>query len=258
MEGSFLTAAGAIFGAIIGSFLNVVIARLPEGRSLVTPGSRCGACGEPVAWHDNVPLLAWIWLRGRCRACRAPIPVRYPLVEAITALFFAYAAHRFGASIDLAAAWVLLAALVALTFIDLDHRIIPNEISLPGIPIGFLLGAMRPGVGPAEAALGVALGGGALFLIAWGYEKWRHMEGMGMGDVKLLAMIGGFLGWRGVVLTLLVASLTGSIVGVAAMVRSGKTLKLAIPFGPFLAFGAVVHLFWGEDLIAWYFGLQGP
>ena len=248
-------AVAAVLGAVIGSFLNVVIARLPRGESLVRPGSRCPACGAAIAWHDNVPIVAWLWLGARCRACRAPISARYPLVEGLTAVLFGFAAHRFTAAIDLSAALCLLAALVAITFIDLDHRIIPNEISLPGIPIGFVLGALRPSVGPTDAAIGVLAGGGVLFAIAWGYEKIRKREGMGMGDVKLLAMIGGVLGWRGVILTMLVASLTGSIVGIAAMVRGGHGLRLAIPFGPFLALGAAVHLFWGEALIAWYLGL---
>lgn len=248
-------ASAALFGAVIGSFLNVVVARLPQGESLVRPGSRCPACGASIAWHDNVPILAWFWLGARCRACRAPISARYPLVEGLTAILFGTAAYRFAAPMDLAAAVCLLAALVAITFIDLDHRIIPNEISLPGIPIGFVFGALRPTVGPADAAIGVIAGGGVLFAIAYGYEKLRKREGMGMGDVKLLAMIGGFLGWRGVLVTMLVASLTGSIVGIAVMVRGGHGLRLAIPFGPFLAFGAAVHLFWGEALIAWYLGL---
>lgn len=247
-------AVAAALGAAIGSFLNVVIARLPHGGSLVRPGSRCPACGTPIAWHDNVPILAWLWLGARCRACRAPISARYPLVEALTAVLFGAAALRFATPIDLAAALCLLAALVAITFIDLDHRIIPNEISLPGVPVGFVFGALRSSVGPVDSALGVLAGGGVLFAIAYGYEKIRKREGMGMGDVKLLAMIGGFLGWRGVLVTMLVASLTGSIVGIAAMVRSGHGLRLAIPFGPFLALGATVHLFWGEALIAWYLG----
>jgi len=245
----------ALFGAVIGSFLNVVIARLPRGDSLVRPGSRCPACGTPIAWYDNVPILAWLWLGARCRACRAPISVRYPLVEGLTAGLFALAVHRFPGPIDLAAALCLLSALVAITFIDLDHRIIPNEISLPGIPIGFLFGALRPSVGPFDAAVGVLAGGGVLFAVAYGYERVRKREGMGMGDVKLLAMIGAFLGWHGVLVTVLIASLTGSLVGIVAMVRGGHGLKLAIPFGPFLALGAAVHLFWGPELIAWYLGL---
>jgi leader peptidase (prepilin peptidase)/N-methyltransferase len=251
----FPAVVGALFGAIIGSFLNVVIARLPEGRSLVRPGSQCPACGAPVAWYDNVPILSYAWLGARCRACRAWISPRYPAVEALTAALFGYSVIRFGLTIDLAAALVLLAALVAITFIDLDHRIIPNEISLPGIPVGLVFGALRSSVGPRDAALGAVLGGGVLFVIAYAYEKLRRREGMGMGDVKLLAMIGGFLGWRGVLVTLLVASTVGSLVGLAAMIRQRGTLQLAIPFGPFLALGAAVHLFWGEEWLAWYLGL---
>jgi leader peptidase (prepilin peptidase)/N-methyltransferase len=247
---------GVLFGAIIGSFLNVVILRLPEGRSLVRPRSRCPGCGAPVVWYDNVPIVSYAWLGGRCRACRERISARYPLVEGLTAALFGYSVHRFELTIDLAAALVLLSALVAITFIDLDHRIIPNEISLPGVPVGLVLGSLRPAVGPLDAILGALLGGGVLFVIAYGYEKLRRREGMGMGDVKLLALIGAFLGWHGVLVTLLVSSTAGSLVGLAAMIRRRETLQLAIPFGPFLALGAAVHLFWGENWIAWYLGLS--
>lgn len=244
--------AGGIFGAIIGSFLNVVIARLPRDESLVTPRSRCPRCEQALPWYDNIPFLSYIWLRGRCRSCHVRISLRYPLVEALTAFLFGAAVNRFGLSVDLAAALVLISSLIAITFIDLDHQIIPNEISLPGIPIGFLFGAFRPTVGPIDAALGVLAGGGILFLIAFLYEKIRGQEGMGMGDVKLLAMLGGFLGWQGVLTALVVGSLIGSLIGLTVMMLKGKSLRLAIPFGPFLALGALVHLFWGTELVAWY------
>ncbi len=248
--------AGVLFGAIIGSFLNVVILRLPEGRSLVHPRSCCPGCGAPVAWYDNVPIVSYAWLGARCRACRGRISVRYPLVESLTAALFGCSVVRFGLTIDLVAALVLLSALVAITFIDLDHRIIPNEISLPGIPVGLVLGSLRATVGPRAAIVGMLLGGGVLFAIAYGYEKVRRREGMGMGDVKLLALIGAFLGWHGVLVTMLVSSTVGSVVGLAAMIRRRETLQLAIPFGPFLALGAAVHLFWGEEWIAWYLSLS--
>lgn len=251
MAWPFVTVA-AIFGAIIGSFLNVVIARLPADESIVRPGSRCPGCGRPIASHDNIPVLSYLLLRGRCRECGARISIRYPLVELLTAAAFAFSYHWFGPTLDLAAALVLLSALIAITFIDLDHRIIPNEISLPGIPVGFLFGSMRPSVGFADAGLGVLLGGGALFALAYGYEKIRGREGMGMGDVKLLAMIGGFMGWQGVLVTLVVGSFVGSAVGIAFMIRERGTLQYAVPFGPFLALGAAFYLFWGAELFEWY------
>jgi leader peptidase (prepilin peptidase)/N-methyltransferase len=247
-------AIGCVFGAIIGSFLNVVIARLPRGESLIRPGSRCPACAADIRWYDNVPILSYLWLGARCRACRAPISFRYPVVEGLTCGLFGAAVYKFGLSIDLAAALVLVSALVAITYIDLDHRIIPNEISFPGIPIGFAFGSFRASVGPVDAAAGILLGGLGLFLVATLYERIRGREGMGMGDVKLLAMVGAFLGWKGVVVTVLIASLVGSVVGLGEMIRSRGTLQLAIPFGPFLALGAMAYLYSGEEMLAWYLG----
>jgi leader peptidase (prepilin peptidase)/N-methyltransferase len=247
-------AIGCLFGAIIGSFLNVVIARLPQGASLISPGSSCPACGAAIRWYDNVPILSYLWLRARCRACRAPISFRYPVVEGLTCALYGTAVYRFGLTLDLAAALVMVSALIAITYIDLDHRIIPNEISLPGIPIGFAFGAFRDSVGPVDSAAGILLGGGALFLVAYAYEKIRGREGMGMGDVKLLAMVGAFLGWKGVLVTVLLASLIGSMVGLGVMIRSRGTLQLAIPFGPFLAVGAMAYLYCGEEMLAWYLG----
>lgn len=247
-----IVATGCIFGLIIGSFLNVVIVRLPRDQSIVSPRSRCPLCSADIAWYDNLPIISYLLLRGKCRSCGAPVSPRYPLVEAMTSALFGYAVFHFGLTIDLAAALVLLPALVAIAFIDLDHRIIPNEISIPGIPVGFILGALRASVGPLDAGLGVLLGGGALFAVAWGYEKIRKREGMGMGDVKLLAMIGAFTGWQGVLVTLITGSFVGSAVGLALMIRKRESLQSAIPFGPFLAMGAVFHLFWGQELLRWY------
>ncbi len=253
-----IVAAGCTFGLIIGSFLNVVIARLPGGQSIVSPRSQCPSCGLAIAWYDNLPILSYLYLLGRCRGCAMPISPRYPLVEGMTSVLFGFAVYRFGLTIDLAASLVLLSALVAITFIDLDHRIIPNEISIPGIPIGFAFGALRESVGPADAGLGILIGGGALFAVAYLYEKIRDREGMGMGDVKLLAMIGGFAGWQGVLVTMITGSIVGTIAGLALMIRERGTLQLAIPFGPFLALGAAFHLFWGEELLGWYLQMTNP
>jgi leader peptidase (prepilin peptidase)/N-methyltransferase len=253
-------------GACIGSFLNVCIHRLPADESVVRPGSRCPGCGTAIAWHDNVPLLSWVWLRARCRTCRAPISARYPLVEAATGALAVVALARFGPTALGLVAFAFTAALLLVTFIDLDHRFIPDEVSLPGILVGLGASFLPDGIGPLAAAAGAALGGGVLWAVAWGYERATGVEGMGLGDVKLLAMIGAFLGWTAIPAVLVIASVTGALVGAAVMVRRGfgrsgrrvarrlgaralvpflqrAARRTAIPFGPFLALGAVVALY---------------
>jgi len=243
------------FGAVMGSFANVLIHRLPKGQSIVTPGSRCPSCGTPVRWYDNVPILSYIVLRARCRSCGASISMRYPIVEALTGLLFAGIVWRVG----IQAATVPLAlfcwALVVVTFIDLDHRIIPDVISLPGVGLG-VAASLLPGFPrPADSFIGAAVGGGFLFLILYAYEKIMKDEGMGMGDVKLMAMIGAFLGWQALPVTILVASLTGTFAGVGFAVARGEPVrKFPVPFGPFLALGAVIHIFFGVEMILWYLG----
>src|SRR5216110_1322872 len=209
-------------GACIGSFLNVCIYRLPQDESVLRPASRCPRCATPIAWRDNIPLLSWLLLGARCRACRAPIQARYPLVEAATGALAVLALVGFGPSPAAAVAFLFTAALLLITFIDLDHRFIPDEVSLPGIVVG-LASAFLPGrIAPADALLGVLIGGGVLWTVAWGYERWTGVEGMGYGDVKLLAMIGAFLGWQAVPAVLVVASLTGSLAGMTLIaVRGG-------------------------------------
>jgi leader peptidase (prepilin peptidase)/N-methyltransferase len=253
-------------GACIGSFLNVCIHRLPADESVIRPGSRCPRCATPIAWRDNIPLLSWAWLRARCRACRAPIPARYPLVEAATGALAVLALGRFGQTAFAAVAFAFTAALLLVTFIDLDHRFIPDEVSLPGIVVGLAVSLLPGGVRPLDALAGAALGGGVLWAIAWGYQRWTGIEGMGLGDVKLLAMIGAFLGWQAIPAVLVVASVSGSLVGIAVMVargggRAGRRVagrlgwravpifaqraarRTEIPFGPFLAFGAFLVLY---------------
>jgi len=264
-------------GACIGSFLNVCIHRLPAEESIVRPGSRCPRCATPIAWYDNLPLVSWAWLGARCRACRACIPARYPLVEAATGGLALLALVRFGATPAAAVAFAFSAALLLITFIDLDHRFIPDEVSLPGVVVG-LASAFLPGrVGPVDALLGVLVGGGLLWAVAWGYERWTGVEGMGYGDVKLLAMIGAFLGWQAVPAVLVVASLTGSLAGMALIAvrgggRSGRRVvrrlgprallpfarraarRTAIPFGPFLALGAMLALYLPDLTMPWRVG----
>jgi leader peptidase (prepilin peptidase)/N-methyltransferase len=245
-----------IIGACIGSFLNVCIYRIPLSKSIVAPGSMCPRCGNPIRFYDNIPILSYLWLRGRCRQCRTPVSLRYPLVELLTALLFTAVAHRFGISLEAGIYMAFSAVMVTITFIDIDHRIIPDRISLPGILLCFLAALALPNMGWKAALLGILVGGGTLFVVAWGYSLLTGKEGMGGGDIKLLAMIGALLGWQGVVFTIFSASLLGTVVGLGLMVRTRSDMKLAVPFGPFLAAGALAYIFVGPELVAWYFGLM--
>lgn len=243
------------FGAIIGSFLNVCIARLPDGRSVVRPPSHCPNCQSFLAWYDNVPILSYLALAGRCRTCRVRISPIYPAVEVLTGALAVALFLRLGPTLAFAGYFAFAAALVVITFIDLDHQIIPDVISLPGIAVGLAFSLVSPLVTPLDAAIGVLVGGGLLLSIAWLYQAWRGQEGMGGGDVKLLAMIGAFLGWQSIFVTLFVGSVIGSLIGVAVMLYQRADSKLAIPFGPFLACGALVYLFFGDRILAFYFGV---
>lgn len=242
-----------IIGLCIGSFLNVCIYRLPEGKSIVRPPSACGACGHPIRWYDNIPVLSYIALRGRCRQCRAAFSVRYPIVELLNGLFALAVWLRFGPTAQSAVYFAFVAALLVITFIDIDHRIIPDVISLPGIAIGFACSFLLPQLAWHNSLIGILIGGGVLYLVIYGYYLITGVVGMGLGDVKLLAMIGAFIGWQGVLFTIMASSFIGTLVGVAEMIRTRQGLKLAIPFGPFLAMGAVLYIFFGPQLIEWYF-----
>jgi leader peptidase (prepilin peptidase)/N-methyltransferase len=244
-----------LFGAMIGSFLNVCICRLPKEESIVFPGSHCPQCSKPIRWYDNIPLVSYLLLRGKCRHCHRSISMQYPLVEGITALLSLLLFITFGPSLSYVVYFSFTAALVVITMIDLHHQIIPDVISLPGIGVGLLASWILPPASVVNALLGVLLGGGSLFLVATFYQWLFKREGMGGGDVKLLAMIGAFLGWKAVILTILLSSLIGSVVGIAVMIWKGRDFKYAIPFGPFLSLGAVISLFFGEDLIYWYLTL---
>ena len=244
-----------LFGAIVGSFLNVCILRIPAGESIVLPGSHCPSCKEPIRAYDNVPLFSYLALRGRCRDCRAPISARYPLVELLTAALFALIFRHVGLHPELLVYFAFVASLVVITFIDIDHQIIPDAISLPGILVGLAAAALGYGVPLRESLIGVLIGGGFLYAVAVGYELLMRREGMGGGDIKLLAMIGAFVGWRGVLVALLVGSFSGAVFGVVLMFARGSDTRLPIPFGPFLSFGAIVALFWGGPLLEWYAGL---
>ncbi|MBP1697079.1 MAG: type 4 prepilin peptidase 1, Aspartic peptidase, family [Deltaproteobacteria bacterium] len=251
-----LNVISLLFGAMIGSCLNVFICRLPKEESIITPGSHCPQCSKPIRWYDNIPLVSFLLLRGKCRNCHRSISVQYPLVEGITALLSLLLFIRFGPSLNYVIYFAFVAALVVITVIDLHHQIIPDMISLPGIGVGLLASWILPGTSVVKALLGLLLGGGSLFLVATVYEWLFKREGMGGGDVKLLAMIGAFLGWKAVILTILLSSLIGSIVGIAVILWKGRDFKYAIPFGPFLSLGAVIALFYGENLILWYLTLN--
>lgn len=247
-------AAAAAFGAIIGSFLNVCIYRLPRGRSVVWPASACGACGRELAWFENVPIVSWIVLRARCRTCRAPISWRYPIVEALTALMFALAWANVGPGALLVSRLLFGCALVVLFAIDLEHHLLPNTITLPGIVVGFAF-SFFTSPGWLASLLGILVGGGVLLGVAEVYQRLRHEEGLGMGDVKMLAMVGAFIGWKLTLVTLMMASIAGSLVGLLLIVTGRGGLKYALPFGTFLAVGAAAAATIGPDLLDWYLGL---
>jgi leader peptidase (prepilin peptidase)/N-methyltransferase len=242
-----------IFGAVVGSFLNVCIFRLPENNSIVKPSSRCVHCHNPVRFYDNIPLLSFFILRGKCRDCGGKISWRYPLVELITAIFSLLLFAKFYLTINFLVFFAFTAVLIVITFIDLDHQIIPDVITLPGIPVFFLLAVFVVKLPWLEAAIGLLVGGGVLLAIAFVYELLTKREGMGGGDIKLLALIGGFLGWKSLIFIILFSSLLGAVVGITAMVIKGKDMKYAIPFGPFLSAAAVAYLFWGDIFMRFLF-----
>lgn len=244
-----------LLGAAIGSFLNVCIYRLPLDQSIVSPGSRCMSCGAAVRWFDNIPIISWIILRGRCRGCGTGFSIRYPLVELLTACVMLILFLRFGLSVSFAVYALLVAALIVVTFIDFDHQIIPDEISLSGVILGFLASFFLPEPGWASSLAGIVVGWGSLALVFYVYLWLTGREGMGGGDAKLLAMLGAFLGWKAVPFIIFTSSLVGSVVGLSLMGLQRKGRHLAIPFGPYLAMGAVLYIFYGPQLINWYLRL---
>ena len=246
-------AAFALAGLGVGSFLNVCIHRLPRRESIVWPASHCTACNRALAWYENVPIVSWLFLRGRCRTCGAAISLMYPAVELITAATFAGGVAVYGMTPLLAVRLVFASALIVLVTIDLQHKILPNAITIPGIVAGFVASWFLP-PGWMSSLIGIAAGGGALLATAEAYYRVRGQEGLGMGDVKMLAMIGAFLGWPLMLLTLVRASFAGSIVGVALLASGRGTMQAALPFGTFLALGALVAAVAGDGILAWYLG----
>jgi len=247
-----LIAWAAGFGLIIGSFLNVVIHRLPREESLVTPRSRCPACQTPIRPWDNVPVVSFLLLRGRCRDCGQPISWRYPLVEGLTGLLFALTVARFGMTFLALSLLFLVSALVVVAFVDIDHQVIPNAITLPGIPLGLLAGLAVGGPPILDRILGALTGAGFLYLVLLYGSALYGRDAMGEGDLNLIALVGAFLGWRGVVVTILFGCVAGSFVGLTMIAFGRLGRRDHMPFGPFLATGALVALFVGDQLISWY------
>jgi leader peptidase (prepilin peptidase)/N-methyltransferase len=256
-----------VFGACWGSFLNVCVFRIPNEISLIRPGSRCPRCLRDIAWHDNLPVLGWILLRGRCRRCRQPISIRYPLVEALTGLCFVAVWWRFGPTPVSAVYGLVMFGLLLGTLVDLEHYIIPDRVSLGGIVLGLILSALVPALHPdaqgridalRHSATGAALGWGSLHLVSLLGRWLLKKDAMGFGDVKLLSAIGAFFGWQAVVFTIIASSFLGSIIGVIFVLWRGRGGGTRIPFGPYLALGAVLWMFQGPPIVRWYLGTLNP
>lgn len=250
-----------VLGAVVGSFLNVCISRIPNGQSVIQPPSHCPKCQTPIPFFHNIPLISYLLLRGRCCSCGDRISFRYFAVELLMASLAVLLFYQFGLGLPFVVEFVFVAALIVISFIDLDVRIVPDVISLPGIVIGLLFSVIGHYLirdplhvvpTPLSAFIGVLVGGGFLLAVAWIYEKFTGVEGMGGGDIKLLAMIGAFLGWPSIPLTLFFSSLSGSVVGLTIMLAKGVDRRYALPFAPFLCLGALVYLFFGREIIDYY------
>jgi leader peptidase (prepilin peptidase)/N-methyltransferase len=269
-----------LFGAIIGSFLNVVIHRVPREESIVFPNSRCPSCGATIAFYDNIPVISYALLGGKCRSCRTPISLRYPAVELLTALSWAAVAWRDGWNPLLPFDLIFITAIVALIFIDAEHMILPNVITYPGIVFAFVVRIALPlltgtphfddlpslmngslaemplwVISLIGAFVGALIGGGSLWLMGWTWEKLRGIEAMGLGDVKMMFMVGAYLGWRLTILTIFIGVLSGSLIGIVLMMRQkDRNLQMLLPFGVFLGLGAIAALLFGRDIVGWYAG----
>ncbi|MEE9182315.1 MAG: prepilin peptidase [candidate division NC10 bacterium] len=264
MSDPFLVTISFLLGLIVGSFCNVCIHRIPQGESIIMPGSHCPTCRTAIKAYDNIPLLSFLLLKRECRSCGHRISWQYPIVELLTGTLFALTIFRFGLTWHTGILWAFVAALVIVTFIDLEHQIVPDVITLPGIAIGLtwsvltallLINGHRAPTSfspptPLEALLGIIVGGGILYLVAV-----LSRGGMGGGDIKLTAMIGAFLGWRAALLTIFLGTLSGSVIALVLLASGRKGRKDPMPFGPFLVLGAILALFWGEEIIAEYFRL---
>lgn len=241
-----------LFGLALGSFLNVCIYRIPIKKSIISPPSNCPQCGERIRFYDNIPLLSFMLLSGKCRYCHNPISWRYPVVEIVTGLLSIALFTRYGLSYQYFILLFFTIALVAISFIDLEHQIIPDILSLPGILAGLVASLVFEHILWLDSLIGIIVGGGSLYLIGKSYELITRKEGIGGGDVKLLAMIGAWMGWRALPLIVLMSSLIGAIIGSVFLLLSGKGLRARIPFGPFLSIGSLLYIFFGRELTNWY------
>ena len=257
LAGNLLSAFFAVLGACIGSFLNVCIYRISESKSIIFPNSFCPNCQHPIKLYDNIPIVSYLVLRGRCRNCHERISLRYPALELLTALLSLLLFWKYGFSFQYLFAFVFTCALIVIAFIDLEHQIIPDVITLPGIPLFFLLTFFFTGVSFCDSILGILIGGGSFYLIAVVYQLVTKREGMGGGDIKLIAMLGAFLGWKSLLFILIVSSFLGAIVGISMMIIHGKDLKYAVPFGPFLSIAAVAYIFFGDYFMKFLILRQG-
>ena len=253
--GLLKTLFSVFFGLALGSFMNVCIYRLPRKQSIVRPRSSCPNCGAIIRFYDNLPLISYLLLLGRCRRCRHTISWQYPAVEALTALLSLALFIKYGLNYQYAFFFLFLASLVTISFIDLFHKIVPDVISLPGIVIGWAACWIIGHVSWLDSLIGILGGGGSLFLVAYVYERVTAREGMGGGDIKLLAMIGAWMGWEALPYVLLISASTGAVVGLTFILLSGKGYRAQIPFGPFLSLGALLFFFLGSEFKAWYLGL---
>lgn len=246
-----LSATAMLFGAVIGSFLNVVILRLPEeSQSIIFPASHCPHCKSSLSWYENIPILSYLALRGKCRYCKVKISFQYPLVELFTALLFAAVIHSFGLTLTALGYLIFCCSLITIIWIDIYHQIIPDCISLPGIILGFLFSFVNSSVHWQESLIGLLLGGGILYAVALFYYLVRKQEGMGGGDIKLLAMLGAFLGWKSIPFIIFSSSLAGSLFGIILLIKNRTGGSTRFPFGPFLAVSGLVFLLFKKDIIS--------
>ena len=246
----FLLIISAIFGTMIGSFLNVVILRLPDhNQSIVYPASHCPQCSSPLHWYENIPIISYLMLRGKCSHCKMPISLQYPIVELTMALLAAALMYKFQLSIAAAGYFLFSAALLVVIVIDIHHQIIPDVISLPGIILGVLFSLVSDTVTWQSSLIGLLAGGGVLYAVAYFYFLLRKVDGMGGGDIKLLAMIGAWLGWQSLPFVIFASSFSGSIVGLIAMFYQKKGGRTRIPFGPFLSLSALIYTFYSEKIL---------
>jgi len=245
-----------ILGLIIGSFLNVVIYRMPMEKSIISPPSSCPNCGYRLKWYDNIPVISYLILKGRCRNCKTEISLIYPLIELLTGILFVFAFAKWGLTIDFAFYAYFIASMIAIAFIDLKHFIIPDKINFAGILVGFIFAYLRQDFTVLDALIGGLVGSLFLLAIYFLYLKVRGIEGLGMGDVKMLAFVGTFTGYFGSLFVIFVGSLLATIVGVFFLKLKGNQdiTKTALPFGPFLAIASIIYIFFGEYIRVWYMG----